>query len=928
MQCDICCDTYTAHLRKPVQCPYCDYKACAICVKKYLVDGVLDAHCMSCRRAWNDDFLDITFTKAFRTGAYKKHREDILIDREIAILPTRQGRVEATLYLREAQEIWRGFQKELEAVELMRLKIHGKSRGVQAKITRYTAESEGRAPPAWTLTEGEKAATPDKAKFIMKCPDSECRGFLSTAYKCGTCQKWSCADCLVVKGTEKDTPHTCDPGQKESVALIIKESKPCPKCGERISKIDGCFAADTPVLLWNGKIKMSQDITVGDSLVGDDGSIRTVQSTCTGEDDMYEVTQNRGITYTVNSKHTLVLKQKLSVTNTNLEKKGWRVNWVDPVTITNKTKSFLITDTIDEEATIKLRDNYIQLLNLPDSIEILVEDYVKLSDAVKKNLLGYKASGINWPKKDVILDPYMMGLWLGDGICNGLEFACCPEKDPEIITYLLDWCNINGCELVHDDTYRFRVRRSGASLGRDAIGHGAKSSTCKGCSKKKCNLCDMPNSNSIHTESVDKHPLKAAIEYYGLIRNKHIPEDYLTNDRASRLQLLAGFIDTDGYLGNEGKRIQIPQANHAMAKQIELLASSLGFIVSIDTVHKKNISFNGEEKKDYPDQLRVNISGENLSDIPTRVLRKKCVNSSPNKDWLVTSISISSIGRGKYYGWSIDKNHRFLLKDTTVQRNCDQMWCVDCHTAFSWATGNLVNGVVHNPHYYEYLRKEGNGVAPRNAGDIPCGGVPYYAHIQRAISKLPGPTQRLIMNIHRITSEIADQRIQAYQAAFNVNDNGDLAVKYLMKEIDKDTMKVELGKREVKRNKHLAIRAVLEMFVTTSTMILNNIVSTQDDLIPMTPEQVIQHFEPTITEFRNLRTYVNDSLLHVSRMKNCSVPQIANDWRWNAFNKVAPKARAAGAVAPAVPAGSTVAAVPAAATVAAVPAAADPFTGS
>jgi uncharacterized surface protein with fasciclin (FAS1) repeats len=151
------------------------------------------------------------------------------------------------------------------------------------------------------------------------------------------------------------------------------------------------------------------------------------------------------------------------------------------------------------------------------------------------------------------------------------------------------------------------------------------------------------------------------------------------------------------------------------------------------------------------------------------------------------------------------------------------------------------------------------------------------------------------MNIHRITSEIADQRIQQFQAAFNVNDNGDLAVKYLMKEIDKDTMKVELGKREVKRNKHLAIRAVLEMFVTTSTMILNNIVSTQDDTRVMTSEEVVEHFEPTITEFKNLRTYVNDSLLHVSRMKNCSVPQITNDWRWSPFNKIAAKVRATGA---------------------------------
>jgi hypothetical protein len=139
--------------------------------------------------------------------------------------------------------------------------------------------------------------------------------------------------------------------------------------------------------------------------------------------------------------------------------------------------------------------------------------------------------------------------------------------------------------------------------------------------------------------------------------------------------------------------------------------------------------------------------------------------------------------------------------------------------------------------------------------------------------------------IHRLTAEIADQRIQMYQGAFNVNDNGDLGVLYLMKEIGKEAMQTELAKRELKRNKHLAIRGVLEMFVNTSTMMLNNIVNT-----PPADEAA---FAMTLTEYDNLRTYVNESLMNVSRMKSCSVPQIGDKWEWKQFNKIGPKPKVA-----------------------------------
>jgi len=46
---------------------------------------------------------------------------------------------------------------------------------------------------------------------------------------------------------------------------------------------------------------------------------------------------------------------------------------------------------------------------------------------------------------------------------------------------------------------------------------------------------------------------------------------------------------------------------------------------------------------------------------------------------------------------------------------CDQMWCTQCRTAFSWTTGEI-EIKIHNPHYYEWLRNT-RGTVPRDVND-------------------------------------------------------------------------------------------------------------------------------------------------------------------------------------------------------------------
>jgi len=67
---------------------------------------------------------------------------------------------------------------------------------------------------------------------------------------------------------------------------------------------------------------------------------------------------------------------------------------------------------------------------------------------------------------------------------------------------------------------------------------------------------------------------------------------------------------------------------------------------------------------------------------------------------------------------------------------CDQMWCTACQVAFSWRTGRIVNGTIHNPHFYEFQRTNGNVI--RNPGAVICGGLPTYIMVRDRCRRLNG----------------------------------------------------------------------------------------------------------------------------------------------------------------------------------------------
>ena len=214
--CSVCCEKINVSNHKKVTCPFCDFNSCRTCVQTYLLTLSADAHCMGCKNLWSREVIDGACTKVFRDTKLKKHRETILFEREKCLLPQSQ---EAAARVVQARGIEKLIASSEEQIGDIRRTIN--TLNIQRNVLLH-----GRTP-----VETEKRA------FVRKCPVEDCRGFLSTRWKCEICENAICPDCNEIKSNDN---HVCDPNNVETVALLKKDTKSCPKCGTMIFKISGC----------------------------------------------------------------------------------------------------------------------------------------------------------------------------------------------------------------------------------------------------------------------------------------------------------------------------------------------------------------------------------------------------------------------------------------------------------------------------------------------------------------------------------------------------------------------------------------------------------------------------------------------------------------------------------------------------------------
>jgi len=140
--------------------------------------------------------------------------------------------------------------------------------------------------------------------------------------------------------------------------------------------------------------------------------------------------------------------------------------------------------------------------------------------------------------------------------------------------------------------------------------------------------------------------------------HKYVPQEYKSASIESRLNLLAGLIDTDGHLSRKG--FDWISASEILANDVVFIARSLGFAAYL-TKCKKSCQNN---HSGY--YFRVSISGE-TSAIPT--VKKIAGKRLQKKSVLRTGFSVEHIGVGEYFGWEVDGNSRYLMGDFTVTHN-------------------------------------------------------------------------------------------------------------------------------------------------------------------------------------------------------------------------------------------------------------------
>lgn len=221
----------------------------------------------------------------------------------------------------------------------------------------------------------------------------------------------------------------------------------------------------------------------------------------------------------------------------------------------------------------------------------------------------------------------------------------------------------------------------------------------------------------------------------------------------------------------------------------------------------------------------------------------------------------------------IVENVKFMEKDAkpcpkcssmiSKVSGCDQMYCIECHTAFSWKTLKIESGVIHNPHFIEYQRT--NGKLERNPLDnVRCGREVDNNFMSRYMLKLTQILDRKtvdkVLMICTSLIHIRHVEVRRFRADNRVDANLNLRIELMRNKIDKKSFKQYIQKNEKSNDKKREITQIIDMYLSCTT-----------DLMYRIMEQLNTNtttINDILDEINKLRLYTNECFNKVGTIYN------------------------------------------------------------
>lgn len=209
MECNICTEKYNLTTRKKIVCN-CDFECCLKCIKTYHNENKKEPNCMNCNKLWTYEIMKNQLGESFIKNVYKEIKKEDLYKTELVLIPETQKKIEM-----------------LDKVKIINDEIN--------ELKRLIALKEEQIENIYQEFYDNKRK---EHKIIenIKCQTENCVGFLNENGFCSCCLETTCKRCL----EKKQDGHECDKNIIESLKIIRKDSKKCPKCNIMIYKIDGC----------------------------------------------------------------------------------------------------------------------------------------------------------------------------------------------------------------------------------------------------------------------------------------------------------------------------------------------------------------------------------------------------------------------------------------------------------------------------------------------------------------------------------------------------------------------------------------------------------------------------------------------------------------------------------------------------------------